>query len=478
MSRKYKLLLVNPQNRHRIGFALSVTSRYPPLSLGILAALVPDNWDIKILDENFEKFEETKDNDPDFVGITAFTSNVYRAYQIAGHYHEKGIPVILGGNHATMMPGEASQYVDVVFKGEAETVWPEVIKDFENNQLKNVYDGGRPSMNKVPIARHDLFHPSYIFTSIQTTRGCPYQCDFCSVHTFNGTKHRLRPVRNILDEIEQLPENKLLGIVDDNFYGYSIKSRNHTYELLEGMINRGIKKDWFIQASINIADDPKFLKLASKAGCREVLIGVESDNPEQLKQSNKALSVKNKPGEYRKKFKRIQSRGIAVLGAYIFGMDGDTQEDLFRRLRFIQKSGVDIIQATVLTPYPGTVLFERLQAENRIYRNQFPEDWQHYHAEEVVHYPDKMTPEELEHAMYIIWHKLYNKTAMRWLFIKSLLRLRRITPAMWSYMGNWQYRRIVFEMGGYNPDKNPDNQERKFIEPFSHQKIENKEDDS
>ncbi|MGM0532374.1 MAG: B12-binding domain-containing radical SAM protein, partial [Bacteroidota bacterium] len=227
-------------------------------------------------------------------------------------------------------------------------------------------------------------------------------------------------------------------------------------------IARGIKKDWFIQASFNIADDLKFLKLAAKAGCKEVLIGVESDNPEQLKQANKALNARIKPEKFKKKFNRIQKHGIAVLGAFIFGMDGDTREDLFHRLKFIQKSGVDLVQATILTPYPGTALFDRMKASDRIFRNNFPEDWQHYHAEEVVYKPDQMTPEDLEHTMYIIWHKLYNKTSMRVRFIKSLLRLKKYTPAFWSYYGNWQYRRIVFEKGGYNPDIHPDKQKRSF----------------
>jgi len=460
-----KLLLINPQNKHRRGFSLSVTSRYPPLSLGIIAALTPEHWDVELLDENFDQFEGAKDKNADLVGITAFTSNVYRAYEIANYYVKQGVPVVLGGIHATMMPEEAARHVDTVFKGEAEDMWPQVIKDFENGDLKSIYEGGQPSLDNLPVARHDLFHPDYIFSSIQTTRGCPYKCDFCSVHAFNGTKHRLRPINNILDKIEQLDEDKLLGIIDDNFYGYSTKSKNHTYELLEGMIARGIKKDWFIQASFNIADDPKFLKLAAQAGCREVLIGVESDNPDQLKQANKALNARIKPEKFKKKFKRIQKHGIAVLGAFIFGLDGDTQADLFRRLRFIQKSGVDIVQATVLTPYPGTALYDRMKAANRILRNNFPEDWQHYHAEETVYYPDKMSPETLEHTMYIIWHKLYNKTTMRMRFIKSLMRLKKYTPAFWSYYGNWQYRRIVFEKGGYNPDIHPDKQKRIIHKP-------------
>ncbi len=470
MSGKYKLLLINPQNQHRTGFALSVTSRYPPLSLGILGALTPENWDVEILDENFERFEEHKDKQADLVGITAFTSNVYRAYEIAAHYTAQDIPVVIGGVHATMMPEEASQYATTVFKGEAETKWPELIKDFENSRLRSVYEGGRPAMEYVPKARHDLFHRGYLFNSIQTTRGCPYKCDFCSVHEFNGSKHRLRPVEDILDELESLPD-KMLGIVDDNFFGYSTKSKEHSYALLEGMLKRGIKKDWFIQASLNIATDQKFLKLASRAGCREVLLGVESDDEEQLKHSNKVLNAKIKPEHFKKSFRKIQKAGISVLGAFIFGLDGDTSESLYRRLKFIQKSGVDAVQATIVTPTPGTRLFERLLNENRISKTNFPRDWEKYHTEETVIIPDGMTAEELEYHMYVVWHKIYNKTSMRLRFLKTLLRTKDYKSALWAYAGNWHYRRIVFEKSGLDPDKHPEKQST-FAKPSRHKKTE------
>lgn len=462
-----KLLLINPQNIHRRGFSLSRASRYPPLSLAILAALTPDHWDIQILDENFEWFEDAEDKEADLVGITAFTPNAYRAYEIAGYYESRGIPVVMGGIHATALPEEAARYVTTVFTGEAESEWPRVISDFENATIQPRYNGGRPSMDLMPVPRHDLFHEGYLFNTVQTTRGCPYKCDFCSVHTFNGNKHRLRPVEDILDEIEQFPD-KLMGFVDDNFYGYSTKSKEHSYAVLEGMIERGIKKEWFIQASFNIADDPKFLKLAAKAGCREVLIGVESENIHQLKQANKHLNARIKPESFKKKFRKIQRAGIAVLGAFIFGLEGDTVKDLHRRQRFIQKSGVDAVQATILTPAPGTALYDRMDAEKNIFRQDYPSDWQRYHSEEVVFKPDQMTPEELEYNMYIIWHKIYNKTSMRLRFLRSLWLTRSFKSALWAYVGNWHYRRIVFEKGGYHPDKHPAKQERIFREPATH----------
>lgn len=466
-----KLLLINPQNQYRIGFSLSVTSRYPPLSLGILGALTPDHWDVRILDENFEKFEDVEDKSADLVGITSFSPNAPRAYEIAAYFRERNIPVVYGGNHASMVAEEAAKYVDVVFKGEAEDKWAELLQDFENGNLKPVYEGGRPDLKNVPAARQDLYHEKYLFSSIQTTRGCPFKCDFCSVHTFNGTRHRLRPVNDILDELEQI-ESEFIFIIDDNFYGYSTASKNHAYEIMEGMIERGIKKNWFTQVSLNVADDNKFLKLASKSGCKELFIGVESDDMEQLKNNNKLLNAKVTPEKFRKKFRNIQKHGIAVLGAFIFGLDGDTVESIYRRAKFIEKSGVDSIQTALLMTPPGTELFERMKREKRMLRNNFPEDWKRYHSAEVVLQPETMSPEEMQHHMYVIWHKLYSKRAMRWRFVKTLWRTKNYQSALWAYVGNWHYRRIVFENGGYNPDKHPDKQERVFRAPGTHKKIE------
>lgn len=466
-----KLLLINPQNQYRIGFSLSVTSRYPPLSLGILGALTPDHWDVRILDENFEKFEEVEDKSADLVGITSFSPNAPRAYEIAAYFRERNIPVVYGGNHASMVPEEAAQYVDVVFKGEAEDKWIELLQDFENGNLKPTYEGGRPDLKNVPAARQELYHENYLFSTIQTTRGCPFKCDFCSVHTFNGTRHRLRPVDDILDELEQI-KSEFMFIIDDNFYGYSTASKEHSYQIMEGMIERGIKKKWFTQVSLNVADDKKFLRLAAKSGCKELFIGVESDDLEQLKSNNKLLNAKVTPEKFKKKFRNIQKHGIAVLGAFIFGLDGDTKESIYRRAKFILNSGVDSIQTALLMTPPGTELYERMKREKRMLHTNFPDDWKRYHSAEVVLQPETMSPEELQHHMYVIWHKLYNKKAMRWRFLKTLWHTRNYESAMWAYVGNWHYRRIVFENGGYNPDKHPDRQERIFRAPGTHKMIE------
>ncbi|MEN8225177.1 MAG: radical SAM protein, partial [Bacteroidota bacterium] len=287
-SKKRKLLLINPLSTNREGLILHSHVIYPPIGLGIVAALTPDHWEVELVDENFDRFEFLE---ADLVGFTALTSSVTRAYEIAAIYREKGIPTVLGGIHASMMTEEAGSFVDVVVSGEVESVWKDLIADFEHGKLKKVYKGELLSFeNAVHPARH-MFHKKYQFASIQTTRGCPMKCDFCSVHEFNGNKYRERPVDEVLDELETIGHEKIY-FVDDNLIGYGKKSERRTIALLQGMIDRGIKKQWFCSASMNFADNEEVLELAAKAGCVMVLLGIESERIDQLEETNKKLNIK------------------------------------------------------------------------------------------------------------------------------------------------------------------------------------------
>jgi len=453
---KKKLLLINPQSKYKKGFSLTRSSKYIPLGLGIIAALTPKNWEIELIDELFEPFTY---RDADIVAFTSFTANVNRAYELAALYRKNNITTVMGGIHATMQPEEAMRYMDIIVTGEAEYAWPQLIKDFENGTTKNIYKGEHVDLKDVPIARHDLWHKDHIFGSIQTSRGCPMSCDFCSVHKFNGNKHRLRPVENVLDEMEKMPEKQIF-ILDDNFYGHSQKSREHAYAILEGMISRGIKKQWFTQTSLNVGDDKKFLKLAAKSGCRTLLVGIEAEELDQLNSINKKLNIKIGTDHFKQQIKSIQKAGIAVLGTFIFGLDIDTPEHFNKRADFINKIGVDSIQTSLLTPLPGTTLFERAMEENKIIKNNYPEDWKHYNFTESALLHPTMTTDEIHYHMAKAWQKLYNKTNLRKHFLKTWLHTKSFTTAYWSYVGNWQYRRIVFEDIGYSPDIPIDKQKK------------------
>ncbi|MCD4724014.1 MAG: B12-binding domain-containing radical SAM protein, partial [Bacteroidales bacterium] len=278
---KKKLILINPWNQHTKNGLYDTHSLSPPLALGIIASLTPSDWDIEIIDENFDEF---KFKEADLVGITAVTANINRAYELSSIYRKADIPTVIGGIHASMLADEAANFFDVVLIGEAESTWRQLINDFENGKLKNRYQGELLPMVNMPIPRRDLFHPSYTYANIQTTRGCPMNCDFCSVHIFNGSRYRQRPVEDVLDELETIPQS-LVYFVDDNIIGYSKQSAERAIKLFKGMIERGIKKDWYCQASLNVADNEEVLKYAAESGCRMILIGIESEKEEQLREA-------------------------------------------------------------------------------------------------------------------------------------------------------------------------------------------------
>lgn len=438
---KDKLLLINPANQYRKGFLRRVQSKQSPLGLGIIAALTPNDFKIKIWDENFRPFREAE---ADLVGITTFTSTAARAYEIADLYRSKGIPVVMGGIHVSSLPEEALQHADAVVIGEAEGIWHQVIDDFKNKRLKGIYQGGLTDMQQSPIPRHDLFHPGYIFGSIQTSRGCPMDCEFCSVPAFNGHKYRLRSIDSIITEMKQIPQ-KLIYFVDDNIIGYGSEAEKHAEKLFKAMIASNLKKEWFAQASLNIAEKPYLLKLASQAGCRMLLIGIEAEKEEQLKESNKKLNLKKGVGSYKSAFRAIHKARIAVLGAFIFGMDSDKPQDLYNRAEFIMKSAVDVTQASILTPLPGTRLYNKLQSEGRLDTPDGVTKWQYFHFGDVVFSPKQMSAEELATHMQTIYQKITSLKNLRLHFIRTLWNTKSLRTTIWAWNSNINYRLALRE---------------------------------
>jgi radical SAM superfamily enzyme YgiQ (UPF0313 family) len=447
---KHRLLLVNPVSRHKNGgFAINRATKFEPTGLGIVAALTPDHWEVKLIDENFDKFEF---QEADLVAFTAFTGNVYRAYELAAIFQKKGIHTVIGGAHVSMMPEEALKYVDTVVLGEAEGIWPEVIKDFERGIIKNLYKPDRLPTFSPPIPSRNLFHPDYLQACIQTTRGCPMDCEFCSVTAFNGSKYRFRPVEEVIKELKTINKKRVF-FVDDNIFGYTKKSREHAKELLTAMIRENIKVSWYSQTDMSIGEDRELLKLAAQSGCRMLLIGFESEKDHELKKMRKKINI-GLSMQYRKHLRNINREGIMVMGTFIFGLDSDTVRDLYQRKNFIKNSGANIMQLTVLTPFPGTKLYYRMLEEKRIIKNKYPYDWQHYHFWEVCIQPGNMSPADLSLNMTTIWESLYSKRNLRIMFLKSIFQTRQLNlikwfsfgkHMIWAHATNWLYRRITLQ---------------------------------
>jgi len=442
--RKKKLLLINPVSDYRKGFVRTEFTRYPPIAYGIIAALTPDNWEIEIIDESFSDFTY---KDADFVGLTAYTSSIYKAYQIAEIYKSKNIPVVMGGVHVSMVPNEAIQYCNSVVIGEVESCWSDVLSDFETGELKEFYHGERLGLENIPPIDYSIFNPDYIMGSVQTTRGCPFNCEFCSVTSFNGGKYRMRPVENVLNEIEKIPQDKFF-FIDDNIIGYSKASKEHARNIFQGMIDRGINKKWWSQASLNFADDEELIELAFKSGCRLIFIGIEAETNAGLKSTNKRLNKKFGPENYNKAFAKIRKAGIAVLGSFIFGLDSDLEEDLYNRRDYIKSFDIDCYQTGILTPSPGTQTYKRMDQANRILRTDYPKDWQYYSVMDVTFVPENMTPERLAETMSIIWNDIYSKNVIYKKFLKTLRETRNADAAAWALATNISYHNMKLELEG------------------------------
>jgi radical SAM superfamily enzyme YgiQ (UPF0313 family) len=235
----------------------------------------------------------------------------------------------------------------------------------------------------------------------------------------------------------------MVFFVDDNLIGYGKQSEERAITLFKGMMKRGIKKNWFCQASMNFADNEEVLEYASRSGCRMVFLGVEAENVDALERVNKRLNLSKGVIAYEDIFRRINRHGIAVLGAFIYGMDKDTPETLHHRTSYILSSGVDVMQTTYLTPLPGTRLFGRLRDEKRLLYTNFPADWIHYDMTEVTFKPLLMEPQRLGKAMHESNRRLYNRWSLWRKFLKTWCSTRNFTTAMWAYNSNMNYRNVA-----------------------------------
>ncbi len=436
-----RVYLINPSNPlvSLVNVKDSRWNRYrvwKPLGLMVLAGLTPPEWDVRIFDENLGKTEYDDLPRPDLVGLTAFTSQASRAYEIAARFRSLGVPVVMGGIHATMRPNEAGQYADAVVTGEAEGVWRSVLDDSSRGQLRPLYQGGHADMAHLPLARHDLLSKGYAFGSVQTTRGCPLDCTFCSVSSFNGKRYRHRPIEHVVDELREIREKWIL-VVDDNLIGTSRIHIERAKDLFRAIIRAQLNKKWICQVTINMADDPELLDLAAHAGCCGVFIGFESCTAKGLAEVGKKFNLLNNR-DFRTSVQEFHKRRILVVGSFIMGLDTDEPGIGLRIAETAEQYGIDILNVLFLTPLPGTRLWDAMESQGRIATTRFPDEWKYYTLGFPTARYKNLSRQEIIDEMNACEERFYSLRHIVRRALRGLLRWRR--PVL-SLVSNLSYRK-------------------------------------
>jgi radical SAM superfamily enzyme YgiQ (UPF0313 family) len=376
--------------------------RMPCLGLLKVAALTPPDWEVTIIDEKVEPLPPNLE--ADLVGITTMTTTVERGYEIADLYRRRGTKVVMGGMHASCLPDEALEHCESVVVGEAEELWPQLLADFDRQSVQPVYrhQDGYPSLQALPRPNWDMYRqkPYLPVHFVETTRGCPIDCEFCAVTSAFGGRYRSRPQDEVLDELRALRPfegfftlKNCVFFVDDNIISNRAYARGFLARIADLNLN------WFGQASMNIANDPQILDLCRKSGCVGLFLGFETLSPEALASIGKGV---NHPEQYLEVVQKIHDHGIGIDGSFVFGLDTDDAGVFERTVDFIRKAKLEVAYFSILTPYPGTRLQRRLAAEGRL----LSERWSLYDGSHVVYRPKTLTPE----ALLSGYHQAFKET--------------------------------------------------------------------
>ncbi len=403
-----KLRLINPRSALSTitmpeiirKMTFSRRALFMPLNLAICAAVLPEGWDAEIIDENVSDQPHRPSTDGiDAVGIGAMTTQARRAYTLADQYRALGVPVILGGIHPSAMPDEALEHGDIVCKGDAEGTLPYALADLAAKTAKRVYDWTEHPEAPIATPRKDLLNPSdyLVFNPIQTTRGCPHGCTFCTTPAVFGRKFRQRDIGDIVEEIRQAHERfgtRTFIFSDDDVAG------NHAWaiELFEAL--RPLKITWASQCDILITRNERLLSAMHDSGCIGVILGLESPKADTLRRAGKRYA---RAEDYVAAVAGLHSRGISVWGSFIFGFDGDDWRDCMRAVRFAQRARLCMSCYPILTPFPGTAIFDQFRHQGRLLTT----DWDKYNGSTVVFQPERMTADELNHAQMAAFHEFY-----------------------------------------------------------------------
>jgi radical SAM superfamily enzyme YgiQ (UPF0313 family) len=359
------------------------SERYPGMGLALVAALSPPEARVAIVDDEREEIDYGRP--VDLVGISLLTCAAKRGYAIAREFRKRGIPVVLGGMHVTACPAEAAREADAIVVGEAEDTWPRLLKDFEAGAMRTAYRSTNSvSLEGLPFPRRDLLDKEAYITvnNVQATRGCPFNCEFCSITALFGRGTRCRPVEEVIEEIRSL-EGDIFVLNDDNL----AQKKDYFKEFFRRLIP--LRKRWAGNASWNIATDVEMLELMQRSGCAGVFVGFESIKPQEG--VTKIVREENRLELFKEAVRKLHAHRIGVIGAFIFGFDNDDETVFRRTLAFALESRIDTAQINILVPYPGTPLHARLEGEARI----FERDWNRYMSDNVCFVPEHMSRETL-----------------------------------------------------------------------------------
>ncbi len=387
-----------------------VIASLPSLSLLTLAALTPADFSVEYREVRDLAADGDLPMDYDLVAISGLSAQILDAYVLADRFRAAGVPVVMGGLHVTTCPEEALEHASAVVVGEGEPVWPRVVEDFRAGRLGGVYRADREyDLADAPIPRYDLLDiDKYNRIPVQTSRGCPHRCDFCASSILLTRRYKVKPVEKVVAEVRRIKElwrHPFIEFADDN----SFAMRGHYKQLLRALKPERIR--WFTETDISVAEDDELLDLMREAGCREILVGLESPSPAGLDGVEMRANWKLRQlPRYEEAVRKIQCRGIAVNGCFVLGLDGDTEATLDEIYAFVDRTNLFDVQITVMTPFPGTPLYERLLKDGRILR---PGAWNRCTLFDVNFAPRNFTPERLQAALMELARRLYDPAFTR-----------------------------------------------------------------
>jgi radical SAM superfamily enzyme YgiQ (UPF0313 family) len=412
-----KIKLIAPRERRED--TLSSPFKLQRVNLPLLAALTPPGHTITLVDEAFAP--DDTNQDVDLVGITVMTDLALRAYHIADIYRRKAVKVVMGGIHPTVLPDEALEHADAVVVGEAEGVWPQLVSDAASGQMQRLYRAckmtdlqglTKPRRDLVPGTKSKGYFPIPI--GVETSRGCPYDCEFCCIGQTLGQQNRVRPVQEVIAEIEAIDSPHLFFV--DDALGLN---RNGAKKLFTEMIP--LRRLWLAQGTVSLAEDLELIGLMRRAGCLGLLIGFESV---QKGTQNEVKKIKNLKIDFYEAMRRFHGEGFGILGSFVFGFDYENKDVFEQTLEFIMRSRMDVVQLRILTPYPGTRLYERLLSEGRL----FVRDWwlRGYPPDTLLFQPKGMTADELINGFASLNRQAYSFGAMMKRFLGMSPRKRTL----------------------------------------------------